>query len=138
MAVIGTLQTEIARWEQDLAILEDECTGEGWTAPEKSLITLQRTAGTYRRRVLPRIVADNALKLAAIPDSEAPAALSAYSALFTEELVQLVDRLEELRFELIRSGQTTQLQLRAVETLAALRALTRVAVRLGRIGDLPR
>ncbi|QNE16976.1 hypothetical protein F1D05_02455 [Kribbella qitaiheensis] len=138
MVGMATLQTEITRWETDLAILEDECTSEGWTAPEKLLITLQRTAGTYRHRVLPRLVADSALMLPAIPDNEAPAALSTYSAVVTGELAQLVDRLDELRLDLIRFGRTDQLQLRAVETLGALRALGRVVLRFGREFEAPR
>lgn len=126
MSALKNLQTEIVRWEEDLAALEDECTAEGWTAPEKLLITLQRTVGTY----LPRIVADRALILPAIPDTEAPAALTAYNAIITDEMVQLVDRLEELRLELVRYGQTAQLQLQAAATLAALRALGTVVLRI--------
>jgi hypothetical protein len=138
MAGVATLQTEIARWETDLAVLDDECTSEGWTAPEKLLITLQRTAGTYRHRVLPRLVADSALMLPAIPDSEAPAALSTYSVIITDELALLIDQLDDLRLELIRFGQTAQLQLQAVETLGALRALGRVVLRFGREFEAPR
>jgi hypothetical protein len=138
MAGVATLQHEIARWETDLAILEDECTSEGWTAPEKLLISLQRTAGTYRHRVLPRLVADSALLLPAITDDEAPTALSAYSAAITDELAQLVDQLDELRLDLIRFGQTTELQLRAVETLGALRALGKVVLRFSHDFEAPR
>jgi hypothetical protein len=138
MTGIATLQNEIARWETDLAVLEDECTSEGWTAPEKLLITLQRTAGTYRHRVLPRLVADSALMLPAIPDIEAPSALRTYSAIITDELAELVDRLDVLRLELIQLGQTAQLQLQAVETLGALRALGRVVLRFGREFEAPR
>ncbi|TDU83800.1 hypothetical protein EV138_6264 [Kribbella voronezhensis] len=134
---VRELQTEIARWEDDLAALEDECTAEGWTEPEKLLYTLQRTVGTYRRRVLPRIVADGALMLPALPDDDAPAALAAYNAIITDELVQLVDRMEELRLELIRFGQTAQLQLQAVEILAAVRALGTVVLRFGQEVEIP-
>jgi len=134
----ATLQNEIARWETDLAVLEDECTSEGWTASEKLLITLQRTAGTYRHRVLPRLVADSALVLPAVPDDEAPDALTAYSAAITDELARLVDQLDELRLELIRFGQSAELQLRAVETLGGLRALGRVVLRFGREFEAPR
>ncbi|NEA32367.1 hypothetical protein [Streptomyces sp. SID13031] len=132
------LRTELARWERELAALEDEYTGEGWTEPEKLLYTLQRTASIYRREVLPRTMADGALSQPAIPDSEAPAALRVYSAVITDEVTQLVDRLEELRLDLIRRGQTAQLELRAVETLAALRALGKVVLRFGREFEIPR
>ncbi|WP_112237233.1 hypothetical protein [Kribbella monticola] len=134
---VRSLQAEIARWETDLAVLEEECTAEGWSEPEKLLFTLHRTVGTYRRRVLPRIVADGALMLPAMPDSEAPAALAAYHAIITDELVQLVDRMEELRLELIRFGQTAQLQLQAVEVLAAVRALGTVVLRFGQDVEIP-
>jgi hypothetical protein len=136
MTSVSILQAEIARWEKDLAALEDQCSAEGWTEPEKLLFTLQRTAGTYRRRVLLRIAADRAL-LPAIPDSQAPEALTAYSAIIADEMVRLVERLDELRMELIRYGQTAQLQLRAVETLAGLRALGRVVLRFGQEIELP-
>ncbi len=138
MTGIATLQNEIARWETDLAVLEDECTSEGWTASEKLLITLQRTAGTYRHRVLPRLVADSALVLPAIPDDEAPAALTAYSAAITDELARLVDQLDELRLELIRFGQSDELQLQAVETLGGLRALGKIVLRFARDFEAPR
>jgi len=127
MSEVKNLQAEITRWEDDLAALEEECTAEGWTEPEKLLFTLQRTAGTYRQRVLPRIAVD----LHALPDSEASAALTAYNTIIIDELVQLVARLEEVRLELIRFGQTPQLELQAVETLAALRALGKVVLRFG-------
>jgi hypothetical protein len=137
MSDVKNLQAEIAYWEADLAALEDECTAEGWTEPEKLLFTLHRTVGTYRRRVLPRIVADRALMLPVIADSEAPAALTAYNAIITEEIVQLVDRLEELRLELIRFGQTAQLQVQAVQILAAVRALGTVVLRFGQEVEIP-
>jgi hypothetical protein len=137
MTTVAKLQAEIAAWERELAALEDECTAEGWTEPEKLLFALQRTVGAYRHRVLPRIVADRALMLPALPDAEAPEALAAYSAIITEELVQLVDRMEELRLELIRFGQTAQLQLQAVEVLAAVRALGTVVLRFGQEVELP-
>lgn len=136
MSDVKNLQAEIARWEVDLAALEDECAAEGWTEPEKLLIALQRTVGTYRRRVLPRIVADRAL-LPTLPDSEAPAALTAYNAIITDELVQLVERIAELRLELIRFGQTARLQLQAIETLAAVRALSTVILRFGQEIEIP-
>lgn len=137
MTSIDGLQKEIARWEKDLAALEDECTAEGWTEPEKLLFTLQRTVSTYRRKVLPRITAERALMLPALPDSEAPRALTAYSEIVADEIVQLVDRLGELRIELIRFGQTAQLQLQATETLAGLRALGKVVLRFGQEVELP-
>jgi hypothetical protein len=137
MSGINVLQAEIARCEKDLAALEDECTAEGWTEPEKLLFTLQRTASTYRRRVLPRIAAGRALMLPAVPDNEAPEALAAYSAIISDELAQLADRLDELRIELLRLGHTAQLQLQAAETLAGLSALGRVVRRFGQEVQIP-
>lgn len=137
MNSIASLQSEVARWEQDLASLEDECTAQGWTEPEKLLYAVQHTITTYQRRVLPRVSADRALLLPALPDSEAPRALTAYCAIVADELVQLVDRLQELRIELVRFGQTAQLQLQAAETLAGLRALGKVILRFGREVEIP-
>lgn len=131
MTDISVLQAEIARWEKDLAALEEERTAEGWTEPERLLFTAQRTIATYRRQVLPRITADRALMLPALPDSQAPGALTGYSAILADEINQLVDRLDELSSELIRFGQTAQLQLQTAETLAGLRALGRVVLRFG-------
>jgi len=137
MSGIDGLQAEVARWEQDLAKLEEECTAEGWTEPERLLYTMQQTITSYQRRVLPRLTAERALMLPALPDSEAPRALTAYCAIVADELVQLVDRLQELRNELMRFGQTAQLQLQAAETLASLRALGTVVLRFGREVEIP-
>ncbi|GAA1615586.1 hypothetical protein GCM10009789_82070 [Kribbella sancticallisti] len=137
MTDINALLAEIARWEQELAMLEDEATAEGWTTPEKLLFTMQRTVDTYRRRVLPRVTTDGLTMRPASTADQAPAALTAYSAIVADELTQLVDTLEELRIELIRFGQTAELQLQAAETLAALRALVRVLVRIGQEVQIP-
>lgn len=137
MTSVSTLQNEIRRWENDLADLEQTCTAEGWTEPEKLLMTLQRTSGTYRRRVLPRLEADRILLLPAMPDSEAPAALAAYNRIIVDELADLIGRLDEVRLELIRFGQTAELQLRATEVLAALHALGRVVLRFGQEVEIP-
>jgi hypothetical protein len=130
---IAGLPAEIVRWEEDLAVLEDECAAEGWTEPEKLLFTVQRTVATYRQKVLPRIAADRAVMLL---DGE-PRALTAYAEIVADEIAQLVDRLDELRIELIRFGQTGQSQLQATETLAGLRALGRVVLRFGQEVELP-
>lgn len=126
------LQTELTRWANDLADLENECTADGWTDPEKLLLTLQRTSGTYRRRVLPRLEADRVLRA-----TQAPAALVAYNRIITDELVELIRRLDELRLELIRFGPTAQLQLDATEILAGLRVLGRVILRFSQEVELP-
>lgn len=131
MTSLTTLRAEITRWENDLAELEAECTVEGWTEPEKLLMCLQHTSGIYRHRVLPRYEADHILLLPAVPDDEAPAALSAINLIIVDELGELVDRLDDVRLELIRFGQTAQLQRQAAEILAGLRALGRVVLRFG-------
>ncbi|MFC5263188.1 hypothetical protein ACFPJ1_13830 [Kribbella qitaiheensis] len=130
MTDISVMQAEIARWEKDLAALEEERTAEGWTELERLLFTAQRTIATYRRQVLPRITAERAPRRPASPDSQAPEALTEYDAILADEINRLVDRLDELRGELIRVGQTAQLQLQTAETLAGLRALGRVVLRL--------
>jgi hypothetical protein len=137
MTSVRVLQTEITRWENDLAELEEECTSDGWTEPEKLLITLQRTSGTYRRRVLPRLDADRLLLLPAMPADEAPAALSAVNLIIVDELAELVGQLDDVRLELIRFGHTPQLQHQATEILAGLRALGRVVLRFGQEVEIP-
>jgi hypothetical protein len=137
MTGISTLQAELDRWEKDLAALEDEYTADGWSEPEKLMFTLQRTASTYRHQVLPRIAADRELMLPALPDGEAPAAIAAYSTIIADELSRLVDQLEELRFDLVRSGHTAQIQLHATEVLAATRVLGTVVLRFGQEVELP-
>jgi hypothetical protein len=137
MTSVRALQSEVVRWEHDLAELEEECTADGWTEPEKLLITLQRTSATYRRRVLPRLDADRLLLLPAMPADEAPAALSAVNLILVDELAELVGRLDDVRLELIRFGRTEQLQRQATEILAGLRALGRVVLRFGQEVEIP-
>src|SRR4051812_10831074 len=137
MTTLTALHTEITRWEADLAELEAECTAEGWTEPEKLMITMQRTSGTYRHRILPRLEIDRTLLLPVMPDSEAPRALAAYNLIIADELLVLIGRLDELRLELIRFGQTPRLQLQATEILAGLRALGRVVLRFGQEIEIP-
>lgn len=129
MTDISVMQAEITRWEKDLAALEEERTAEGWTDSERLLFTAQRTIATYRRQVLPLITANRAPMPPALPDSQAPEALTGYSAILADEINQLVDRLDELSSELIRCGQTAELHLQTAQTLAALRALGRVVLR---------
>jgi len=131
MSDVQNLQAEVANWELELAALDQECTADGWTEPEKLLFTLQRTAATYRQGILPRIAVDQALVMHARPDGTAPAALTAYNTIMIDELVQHVARLERLRLELVHFGETPQLHRQAIETLAALRALTTVLMRFG-------
>jgi nitrogen-specific signal transduction histidine kinase len=63
--------------------------------------------------------------------------LTGHSAILADEINQLVDRLDELSSELIRSGQTAQLHLQTAETLAALRALGRVVLRFDQEVEIP-
>ena len=127
MTGISALQADLARWEKELQSLEEECAIDGWTEPEKLLFILQLTASTYRR-LLPRLMTDRA---AAQPVRRGGAGdYAEFVGIVADELVLLVDKTEELRIELIRSGQTIQLQLQAVETLAAIRALSKVINRL--------
>jgi hypothetical protein len=134
MTTVTELQSEITHWENDLTELEAECTAEGWTEPEKLLLTMQRTSGTYRHRILPRLETDRSLAQSA---SEAPRTLATCTTIVRGELVELIDRLDELRLELIRFGQTPQLQVQAVEILAGLRALGKVVLRFGREIEIP-
>jgi Mg2+ and Co2+ transporter CorA len=137
MAGISTLRAELDRWQKDLTALQYDYTADGWSEPEKLMFILQRTASTYRRQVLPRIAADRELMLPALPDGEVPAALAAYSTIVADELSRLVDQLEELRRDLVRSGQTAQIQLRATEVLAATSALGTVVLRFVQEVELP-
>ncbi|GAB2605066.1 hypothetical protein [Kribbella endophytica] len=127
-----TLQLELARWENELETLENECTAEDWSRPERLMAAVRKTLAAYRRRILPRLKAEHDLVLPALPDVAAVAAVEAYDAIVEDELVQHVERLDDLRRELVRVGATAELELQIAESLAALRALTKVAVRFGR------
>ncbi|WP_328324523.1 hypothetical protein OHA70_33515 [Kribbella sp. NBC_00382] len=137
MTNLTALRAEISRWEHDLAELEAECTAEGWTEPEKLMMILQRTSGTYRHKVLARLEDDELPLLPATPDSEAPHALAVLNLIIVDELRDLVSQLDDLRLELIRFGQTAQLRLRATEILAGLRALGRLLLRFSQEVDNP-
>ncbi len=134
---IHTLQQELTRWEHDLAAIDEECAAEDWTTPERLLTTVQKTLAAYRGRILPRLSADHDLALPALPPDYSPAAVAAYDAIVADELTRQVNRLEELRRDFITS-RTPDLQLRIAETLAALRALAKVALRFGQEVELPR
>ncbi|MFI5708315.1 hypothetical protein [Kribbella sp. NPDC051620] len=137
MTSLTAMRAEITRWENDLAELEAECTAEGWTEPEKLLMILQRTSGAYRHKVLPRLETDRLPLLPAMPDSAAPRALAVFNLIIVDELGDLVSRLDDLRLELIRFGQTPQLRLQATEILAGLRALGRLLLRFSQEAENP-
>lgn len=135
MNTVNALKAELDRWQADLATLKAE--SEGWTEPEKLLYAVQWTVAAYRRRMLPRIAAERDL-LPAMSDSEAMAALTAYTTIVGDELAALVDQLDDIRRELITGQASKRTQDRATGTLAAIHALATVVLRFGHEVDLPR
>lgn len=138
MNALDALQADLDRWQAELATLTAEGEAEGWTEPEKLLFTIQWTAATYRRRMLPRLAAERDLLLPAMSDSEALDALSAYTTIIGDELAALVDQLDDIRRDLIGGQASKRQQDRATEILAAIRALATVVLRFGHEVELPR
>ncbi|MFI7065254.1 hypothetical protein ACIBL3_29965 [Kribbella sp. NPDC050124] len=113
----ASLQRELEQWEQSLRGVADEDFAVD-PRPDQLMATIQATVTAYRSHILPALTACRA--------GAAPA-----DAVIADEVARIVDRLEEVRRELVAGGHLVGLQLRVYEALAGLRALTRVAVRIG-------
>ena len=107
-----TLQQEIERWEAELAQIAETSASEDWPVDERRLAEAQYTIAAYRGRILPLFT------------SRQP-----HQAIVTDEITHLVDRLEDLRNDLFRTVHPPTSHQEIAETLAALRALTQVALR---------
>ncbi|MFG1912574.1 hypothetical protein [Kribbella sp. NPDC048928] len=105
------LQQEIDRWEAQLEEIAETSQSDSWFLEERRLTEAQQTIITYRGRILP---------LLAEPDDRFVAT----------EIEHLVDSLEDLRNDLFRTVHPATSHEKIAETIAALRALVQVALRL--------
>ncbi len=109
---LASIQHDLAHWEHDLTVLSEELAAGDLTLPEQLIATVQDTLIAYRGRILPRL---------ALTLDQAPAV--------ADELTHAVDRLEDIRRDLVAAGPTPELQTQLSETLAVLRVLVRIALR---------
>lgn len=107
-----TVQQEIDRWEAELDRIAENSATDSWFLEERRFAEAQHTITAYRGRILPTI-------------SQQP-----HDAIVAHEIEQLIDRLEDLRDDLYRTVHPPTSHLQIAETIAALRALSRVTCRL--------
>ncbi|MFD7159588.1 hypothetical protein ACFV9C_33665 [Kribbella sp. NPDC059898] len=105
------LQQEIDRWEAQLDDIAETGEADDWFLEERRLAEAQQTVVTYRGRILP---------LLGKPEDRFVAT----------EIEHLVDRLEDLRNDLFRTVHPVTSHQEIAETVAALRALVQLALRL--------
>ena len=105
-----TLRQEIDRWEADLRNLAQTSSSDGWFLEERRLAEAQHTLVAFRGHILPLLIAR--------PPYDAVVA----------EFEHLLDDLEDDRNELFRTVHSSASHQRIAETVAALRALGRVAL----------
>ena len=107
---LASIQHDLGQWEHDLTVLSEELAAGDLTLSEQLMATVQDTLTAYRGRILPRLALDQAPAVA-------------------DELTRAVDRLEDIRRDLIAGGPTPRLQTQLSETLAVLRVLVRITLR---------
>jgi len=107
-----TLRQEIERWEADLERIAENSAADDWFLEERRFAEAQQTITAYRGRILP------------IFTSQQP-----HDAIVAHEIEHLVDRLEDLRDDLYRTVHPPTAHQQVAEAIAALRALSRVALR---------
>ncbi|WP_427891996.1 hypothetical protein ACQHIV_04655 [Kribbella sp. GL6] len=105
------LQQEIDRWEGQLDDLAETGEADDWFLEERRLAEAQQTVVAYRGRILPLLTK---------PEDRYVAT----------EIEHLVDRLEDLRNDLFRTVHPVTSHQEIAETVAALRALVQLALRL--------
>jgi hypothetical protein len=105
-----TLRQEVDRWEADLSNLAETSASEGWFLEERRLAEAQHTLAAFRGHILPLLTVH--------PPYDAMVA----------EIEHLLDGLEDDRNELFRTVHSSASHQRIAETVAALRALGRVAL----------
>ena len=106
-----TLQHEIDRWEADLHHIADNSTTDNWFLEERRFAEAQHTITAYRTSILPIV-------------TQQP-----HDATLALEIEHLIDHLEDLRNDLYRTVHPPTSHQQIAETIAALRALCRVALR---------
>lgn len=105
-----TLRQEIDRWEADLTTIAESSQTDNWFLEERRLAEAQHTLVAFRGHILP-ILSGGA------------------DAVVVDEIEHLLDALEDLRNDLFRTVHPTDSHRRIAETVAALRALSTVALR---------
>ncbi|MFF0341456.1 hypothetical protein [Kribbella sp. NPDC004875] len=110
-----TLRQEIERWEADLAVIADTSLADNWFLEERRLAEAQHTIVAFRGRILPMITAEQP-----------------HDSIVADEIEHLVDALEDLRNDLFRTVHPAESHREIAESVAALRALSRVALRFER------
>jgi len=106
----SALQKEIEHWEAELDRIAENSVSDGWHPDERRLAESQHTIAAYRGRILP-----------SFPNQQW------YDAIVADELTHLIDRLEDLRNDLLRATGDTHQQI--AETLASVRTLARLTIR---------
>ena len=109
-----TLQQEIERWEADLESIAENSASDNWFLEERRFAEAQHTITAFRDRILPIV-------------TQHP-----HDAIIAHEIEHLVDRLEDLRNDLYRTVHPPTSHQEIAETVAALRAVSRVALRFER------
>jgi hypothetical protein len=107
-----TLRQEIDRWEDDLRNLAESSSSENWFLEERRLAEAQHTLVAFRGHILPLLTAQ--------PPYDAVVA----------EIEHLLDGLQDDRNDLFRTVHSSASHQQIAETMAALRALSRVALRI--------
>lgn len=107
-----SLQREIESWEAELDRIAETSASDGWLVEERRLTEAQYTLTAYRSRILPLF-----------------AFRRQYDAIVADEIIDLLDRLEDLRDDLFRTVHPADSHHHVAESVAALRALGHVAFR---------
>ncbi|TCC54280.1 hypothetical protein E0H73_39725 [Kribbella pittospori] len=116
-----SLQQEIERWEAQLDTIAETNVAENWFLEERRLAEASRTITAFRVRILPSLT--NARP---------------YEAIVGDEIVHRIDRLQDLRDDLLRTVHPDTCRQEISETLAELHALARLALRFERTADAVR
>jgi hypothetical protein len=107
-----TLREEVNRWQADLENLAETSLTDSWFLEERRLAEAQHTLAAFRGHILPTLTATQP-----------------HDAIVVDEIEHLLDGLEDLRNDLFRTVHPSDSHLKIAETVAALSALTKVALR---------
>ncbi|WUJ70128.1 hypothetical protein OG809_34175 [Kribbella soli] len=110
-----TLRQEIDRWEADLENIASTSQSDDWFLEEQRLTEALHTLTAFRGRIIPALVAQQP-----------------HDGILVDEIEHLLDHLQDLRDDLYRTVHPPNSYREVAETLGALRALSRVAVRFER------
>ena len=109
---MSTLRQEIDRWEADLDNIAEISLSDNWFLEERRLAEAQHTLVAFRAHILPTLAAQRP-----------------HDLIVVDEIEHLLDGLEDLRNDLFRTVHPTSSHREIAEAIAALRALSRVALR---------